>query len=67
MSHKDFCHAGCSDSPTRGELLKNHGRPIDFANAVWNALGEISVDEARIAISRYEAEWRSAPETEVKP
>ena len=42
MSHKDFCHAGCSDNPTRGELLKNHGRPIDFANAVWNALGEIS-------------------------
>jgi hypothetical protein len=43
--------------------MKNHGRPIDFANAVWNAIGEISVDEARVAISRYEAEWRSAPET----
>ena len=41
-------------------LAAKHGTPAAFAAAVWNALGDISVDEAETAIVRYVREWDSA-------
>lgn len=41
-------------------LVKNHGTLQEFENAVWNALGEISVDEARNAIESYRRDLREA-------
>lgn len=64
MRHRDICHAGCSENPTREELRRNHGTPAEFAKAVWNAVGEISVMEAQAGILRYECEWLQAPVTE---
>lgn len=58
--HSESCAAGCSAVPSRRELSLNHGTPTEFAKAVWNALGEISVAEAQEAINRYEHEWREA-------
>lgn len=45
---------------TQRELEEAHGTPKEFAMALWNALGEISVDEAHAAIQKYEAEWHEA-------
>ena len=58
--HHEVCRAGCGSAPTREELRRNHGTPAEFANAVWNAVGEISVAEARSAIEGYEREWLEA-------
>lgn len=60
MSHSDVCHAGCSVNPGRAELERNHGTPAEFALAVVNALGEISLAEAQNAIAQYEREWSEA-------
>jgi hypothetical protein len=60
MSHQGVCRAGCSEKPTRAELKRNHGTPAEFARAVWNAVGEISVAEAQAGIERYEREWCEA-------
>jgi hypothetical protein len=40
--------------------MEKHGTPREFSQAVWNAIGEISVDEARTAIEAYEREWYKA-------
>lgn len=51
------------DTPsTPGQLaLKNrHGTPRAFARSVMACLGEISLDEARAAIDRYNDEWVKA-------
>lgn len=51
-----------ADGLTRGQrsLKQAHGTPDAFANAVWRAVGEISVDEANAAINKYRAEWEAA-------
>jgi hypothetical protein len=45
---------------TRETLRRRHGTPKEFAAAVYAALGEISVDEANIAIRKYQDEWDNA-------
>jgi hypothetical protein len=42
------------------QLKKKHGTPKEFADAVFNAVGDISVAEAREAIDKYNAEWFTA-------
>ncbi|MFK3845326.1 hypothetical protein [Stenotrophomonas sp. NPDC078853] len=51
-----------ADGLTAGQrrLKAAHGDPEAFANAVWRAVGEISVDEANAAINKYRAEWEAA-------
>lgn len=41
-------------------LAAKHGTPAAFAAAVWNALGDISVDEAESAIAHYLCDWDAA-------
>ena len=41
-------------------LEKAHGTYREFEDAVWNALGEISVDEAQAACHKYLLELREA-------
>lgn len=41
-------------------LQKKHGTPDEFAKAVMQALGEISLSEALNAISIYKREWEIA-------
>lgn len=41
-------------------LKKKHGTPKEFADAVFNCVGEISIAEARAAIDKYNAEWFAA-------
>lgn len=41
-------------------LMEKHGSPRAYANAVVNAIGEISCLEAHAAIARYKAEWDAA-------
>jgi hypothetical protein len=60
MSHADTCRAGCSNPPKLNELLKNHGTPLEFEAAVWNAIGVISIAEARAAVMLYRKEWEEA-------
>jgi len=51
---------------SREEMRIRHGDPEQFANALADALGEISFAEAERANLRYRKEWASAPEkTEV--
>ena len=55
------CEHGCTN---RAEMKKHHGTPPEFEEAVWNALGEISVSEATRAVMKYRAEWAEAPEAQ---
>ena len=41
-------------------LRKKHGTPRAFASAVVNAIGEISILEAQLAIRKYRDEWQAA-------
>jgi hypothetical protein len=46
---------------TQEELRQAHGTPVEFAQAVFKAVGgEISIDEAEAAIDEYREEWRKA-------
>ncbi len=47
-------------TPGQKALARKHGTPRQFASAVINAVGEISIDEAEAAIAQYLAEWRAA-------
>ncbi len=47
-------------TPKQKELLKKHGSPSAFAKAVYAALGEISINEANVAILKYQREWEVA-------
>lgn len=44
-------------------LARAHGLPGEFARACYNALGEVSLDEARAAIRKYAAEFSEARES----
>lgn len=42
-------------------LMKKHGTPAEFAVAVYKCVpGDISMDEARAAIEKYNREWEEA-------
>lgn len=41
-------------------LMKKHGSPYQFAKAVSEVIGEISVDEAQMAVEKYLMEWHAA-------
>lgn len=42
-------------------LAKKHGTPAEFAVAVYKAVpGDISMDEARLAVAKYQREWDDA-------
>lgn len=42
-------------------LVKKHGTPAEFAQAVYACVpGDISMDEARAAVDKYNAEWQAA-------
>lgn len=58
-AHGDVCsfEPACQ---TREEMRQRHGTPQAFANAVWSALGEISLAEALDAIDRYKREFALA-------
>lgn len=47
---------------TKGQrrLLRKHGSPKAFARGCIAALGEISVEEATVAILKYRDEWELA-------
>jgi len=43
------------------QLAKKHGTPAEFAVAVYKSVpGDLSMDEAREAVEKYNAEWASA-------
>ncbi len=43
------------------KLVKKHGTPAEFAVAVYKAVpGDISMDEARDAVKKYNREWAAA-------
>lgn len=54
--------AKCSGGFTKGqlELIKKHGLPSEFAVACYEAVGEISMDEAREAVEKYNKEFKEA-------
>ncbi len=46
---------------TRREMKKEYGTPEEFEKACNEAVpGEISVDEANLAIEKYKKEWAAA-------
>jgi len=48
-------------SPAQKKLRRKHGTPAQFASAVFGTVpGFCSMDEAKAAIDRYNAEWRAA-------
>jgi hypothetical protein len=48
-------------SVTQKKLIKKHGSPAEFAAACYQCVpGEISMDEARQAIEKYNKEWEAA-------
>ena len=53
---------------TQEALRKKHGTPAQFAKACYECVpGDISMDEARAAIEKYNKEWNDAiPETPKK-
>lgn len=45
---------------TKAQLWAKHGSPAQFAKAVRDCLGEISLEEAVAAIDQYCIEWANA-------
>ncbi len=45
---------------TKRQLRRKHGTPAQFETAVWKAVGEISVSEAKRAIDNYNQEYAAA-------
>jgi hypothetical protein len=42
---------------SREQMTERHGTPAAFARAVRAAIGEISIDEAEVAVRRYYDDW----------
>lgn len=43
------------------KLRRRHGTPAEFAVGVYKAVpSDISMDEARVAVAKYQLEWDSA-------
>lgn len=50
-----------SFSPAQRKLAQKHGTPAEFAQAVYKCVpGDISMDEARAAVEKYNREWAEA-------
>lgn len=50
-----------SMTPAQRKLAKKHGTPAEFAQAVYKCVpGDISMDEARAAVEKYNGEWATA-------
>lgn len=48
-------------TPNQRKLAKKHGTPAEFAQAVYKCVpGDISMDEARAAVDKYNREWAEA-------
>lgn len=48
-------------SKAQKALAKRHGTPAEFAKACYECVpGDISMDEARAAIDKYNREWAEA-------
>jgi len=48
-------------SKKQRKLKKRHGTPAEFAQSVYKCVpGEISMDEARSAVAKYQMEWDAA-------
>lgn len=48
-------------TPAQRKLAKKHGTPAEFAQAVYKCVpGDISMDEARAAVEKYNREWDAA-------
>lgn len=60
--HADVIAMMPNKATTAGQraLQKEHGTPRAFARAVVNAIGEISILEAQLAIRKYRDEWEAA-------
>lgn len=60
--HADVIASMPNEATTAGQraLRKKHGTPRAFARSVVNAIGEISVLEANVAIKKYRDEWEAA-------
>lgn len=53
--------ASSAFTPAQRKLAKKHGTPAEFAAGVYKCVpGDISMDEAREAISKYNREWQAA-------
>jgi len=51
----------CAWTGKQVALAKKHGTPAEFAVAVYKCVpGDISMDEARAAIEKYNTEWDAA-------
>lgn len=61
---KGFHHYTCPNpifSDKQNDLAAKHGTPPEFARAVYQTVPEfLSMDEARIAIDKYNKEWNEA-------
>lgn len=47
-------------TPGQRTLKKKHGTPMEFALACADAVGEISVSEAHLAVEKYRNEWNAS-------
>jgi len=48
-------------TPKQRKLVKKHGTPAEFAQAVYKCVpGDISMDEAQAAVGKYNREWLAA-------
>lgn len=48
-------------SPAQAKLKKKHGTPAEFAQDVYACVpGDISMDEAAVAVKKYQKEWDAA-------
>lgn len=55
-------------TPAQRKLAKKHGTPAEFAKACYEAVpGFISMDEARAAVNKYNAEWEAARRAPSRP
>lgn len=48
-------------TPQQRKLAKKHGTPAEFAQAVYKCVpGDISMDEARASVEKYNYDWNQA-------
>lgn len=53
--------ASAALSRKQKRLAKKHGTPAEFARACYGCVpGDISMDEARAAVEKYNREWEAA-------
>lgn len=58
-----YLTAGLPDkayTPGQQKLAEKHGTPLKVAESIIKAVGEISIDEAEAAVTRYLHQWEAA-------